>query len=179
MEDIKALRSYVIGVLAFATAASTFLVNALHLPLDITLISAAIVASALLLIGWLIGQSEKRQERRLERHIDESGCTFGGVNESLEYLKMMALENQRSSLRNEMNWAMWRNPANHDTIVRYAYKYFQELGGDWVETELFQSWLDSEEQAGRPVHLPRDLFLSISQKHHLENNKERSIDGRR
>ena len=76
----------------------------------------------------------------------------------------MALENQRSALRTEMDNEIFRRPENHDTIIKYEYRYFVELDSDWVETEKFQAWIDKENAAGRTVHLPRELLSNVSGK---------------
>ena len=84
---------------------------------------------------------------------------MGGIEESLNEIKA-------STLRTEMNNEIYRNPQNHDTIIRMAEKYFgkKEDGGlnaNWVEKELFLTWVDKENEAGREVHLPKALITQL------------------
>ena len=43
-------------------------------------------------------------------------------------------------------------------------KYFVTLGGDWVETDIFQKWIDSENAVGRKVNVPPTLLANLSAK---------------
>lgn len=67
-----------------------------------------------------------------------------------------------------MDNEIFRRPENHDTIIKYGYRYFVELDSDWVETEKFEAWMEAEKNAGRPVHLPRELLSNITHKAELE-----------
>ena len=52
-------------------------------------------------------------------------------------------------------------PENHDTILKIAERYFLEFGGDWVMTDEFLRWADSETEEGRKVHIPSNLLSTI------------------
>lgn len=162
VEDLKTLRNYVLGVAGFATTVSAILIQALHFPTEPTLICVAGFALVMLLIGFLINRAEQRQALALKKHQEESDKTIQEFKGDLSFLKTMALENQRSGLRNEMNGEIYRNPANHDTILQLARRYFVEMGGDWVQTDLFLSWAEKENAKGRPVHIPVDLSQAVA-----------------
>lgn len=158
-EDLITLRNYTLGVVGFATAVATVLVQVLHFRLEPTVACTLAFACMMLLIVYLIGRAEKRNADRLSKHIEGSDKIMSGIEESLNEIKA-------STLRTEMNNEIYRNPQNHDTIIRMAEKYFgkREDGGlnaNWVEKELFLTWVDKENKAGREVHLPKVLITQL------------------
>lgn len=162
--DLKMIKNYSLGILAFGTAVTAFLTQVLHFPIEPTLATTVVVGILFLTVVFLIWRAENRMEMKLIDHMDESNSIMQEFRDDLSYLKRMSLECQRSGIRTEMDNEIFRNPSNHDTIIRYAYRYFGELDSDWVETEKILAWQAEEEKAGRPVHLPPDLLLNIQNK---------------
>ena len=158
------VKNYILGTLAFGTAVSTFLIQAFHFPPEPTIISAVAVCCFFILIVALIWLAEKNVQQQLAEHIAESNILMEKFKSDMEYIKQMSKESQCSALRIEMDNEIFRNPSNHDTIIRYAHRYFGELDADWVETEKILAWQAEEEKAGRLVHLPPDLLLNIQNK---------------
>lgn len=169
IDDIKSSKGYILGVIAFATAVGAFLTQVLHFRPEPTLTAVASLAVLVLFLSWLIDRSEKRQIKRLEEHNKETNARMAGYDKTLECLTGIAKETQLSTLRIEMDNEMTRNPANHDTILRYSEKYFIELGGDWVQTDKFFTWVESEKKAGRIVHVPPILMNHITTKREAEH----------
>lgn len=168
LDDIKTSKGYILGVLAFATAVGAFLTQVLHFRTEPTLAAVAFFALFVLYLSWLIDKSEKRQEQRMAEHNKEIGARLANYDDTLACLKDYAKETQLATLRIEMDNEMARNPANHDTILKYAEKYFIELGGDWVQTDKFFAWAESERDAGRPVRMPPALMNNIQTKREAE-----------
>ena len=162
VEDLKTLKNYALGIAGFSTTISAILIQVFHTKPEPTIVCVIGFALALLLIGYLINKAEQRQALALKDHQGESEAIMQEFRDDLTYLKKMALENQRSGLRTEMNGEIYRNPANHDTILQLAHRYFIEMGGDWVQTDLFLNWVDNENKAGRPVHIPTELLQTVS-----------------
>lgn len=162
--DVKIIAAYITGVLSFATAVAAFFVKALGFRQDTTIGVVTVLSVLFLLTAYLIHRSEKRTLLEIERIRAESIALRKAHDADLQYIKKMTLENQRSSLRTEMDNEIFRRPENHDTIIKYAYRYFVELDSDWVETEKFQAWIDKENAAGRTVHLPRELLSNVAGK---------------
>ena len=171
VEDLKTLRNYILGVIAFATAVTTFFVKVLGFRQDTTLGVVLVLSALILVVGFLINRAEKRCKDEVSRVKAEIADYRKTHIDDIKYLKTMALENQRSALRTEMDNEMFRRPENHDTIIKYAYRYFIELDSDWVETEKFEAWMESEEKHGRKVHLPRELLANINYKIELDKAK--------
>ena len=169
LDDIKSSKGYILGVIAFATAVATFLTTAMGFRKEPTITAVAGLAIFVLYLSWLIDRSEKRQIKRLEEHNKETNARMAGYDKTLECLTGIAKETQLSTLRIEMDNEMTRNPANHDTILRYSEKYFIELGGDWVQTDKFYAWVESEKKAGRIVHIPPVLMNHITTKREEEH----------
>lgn len=165
LEDLKTLKGYILGVIAFATTTSVFLTQALHFPADITLTGVTLCSLGALLVGFLINRSERRQARLFKKYIRENTKLLSEFGESIEALKLATIENQKASLRHELNTLMRDEPYNHDTILMYAEKYFLELnGGDWAETDKFVAWADGEIKAGRRVYIPPTLASNITER---------------
>lgn len=163
LEDIKAIKYYILAVIGFAGGVSGFLIKIVNFPEAPTLLGAGGLAVGMLVIGFLIQRSESRQESALHAHIVASDTVIKEMRENM-------LENRRSNLRTEMNLMMYTLPENHDTILKMAYRYFVELKGDWVETDLFLNWVESEEEAGRRVHIPAGISEIVMALQKQENS---------
>lgn len=175
MEDLKTLRNYALGIVGFSTTISAVLIQVFHTRAEPTILCVIGFALAMFAICFLVNRAEQRQAKALKEHKDESDAAMQEFRDGVFYLKNMALENQRSSLRNEMNSEIYRNPSNHDTILQLAHRYFVEMGGDWVQTDQFLAWAENESEKGRPVHIPIELTQTIAirkDSHKVNNNKE-------
>lgn len=170
LDDIKGLRNLLLGVVAFATTISAFLINFMNFESDKTIVATALIAILVLIVGFLIDKSEKRTMKIVTKHMSDSDAALASFNKKCQEINESLLEIRRSSVRTEMNFEIARNPQNHDTITRYAYQYFKILDGDWVETEIFEKWRASEKEAGREVFLPKDLLANIGTK--VQTEKE-------
>lgn len=162
IDDLKLLRNWAIGIASFSTTISAILVQALHFPVEPTLICVLGFAGLMLLVVYLINKSEQRQRILLQSHIKESTENVKDFDSRLDSIDLILLDIQRSTLRTEMNDEIARHPENHDTILRMAEKYFCQLKSDWIQTSLFLSWVESEEKAGRKVHIPQELIATVN-----------------
>lgn len=171
VEDLKVVRNYCLGVFTFGAAITTFFTQAFHFPLEPTLIGTTLGGALFLVVVFLIYRAEQRMKHALTCHVDSSTVALNEFRSDIEYLKKSALATQCSTLRAELDAEIFRNPSNHDTIIRYAYRYFKELDADWVETEKFLAWVESEKKAGRPVRLPADLLTNVNNKALLESSQ--------
>ena len=163
-DSLKELKTWTLGVIGFATAISAFLVTVFGFDAGITSGIAALVAAVLVITVFLIDQAEKRNAKKIEDNRAEAIQQFNCCKDILKDV-------QESTLRTEMNNEIYRNPQNHDTILKMGRKYFIELGGDWVETDIFKQWIDGENAAGRKVNIPSGLFMNLSQKIDSERDK--------
>lgn len=167
-ESIKAIKGYIAGVLALAASVSAFCVLVFEWDKAVTTGAVVLIAVLVISLAVLIDQSEKRNLARLEAHQSDANKSWDAVNKKLDRLTDLSIENQRSCIRTEMNDYIYREPENHDTILAYGQRYFIDLNGDWKETDKFMAWVDSEEAAGRKVHLPPALFDNITAKQKAE-----------
>lgn len=155
LDDISAIKGYIMGVVAFAGAVGGFCTTVFHFRPEPTWMAVTGVAVASICIGFLVQRSEQRQATALKEHVVASDKLVSELREDM-------LENKRSNLRNEMNLMMALKPQNHKTILRMAQRYFVELKGDWVETDEFGDWVEKEKEAGRKVHIPVGLASVIA-----------------
>lgn len=156
-DDLKSLRNYALGVAGFATTISAILIQAFHFKPEPTILCVAGFAGLMLIIVFLIGRAEKRQQLMLKSHIDESNVITDGFCKRFDNIDGVLLDIQRSTLRTEMCNEMDRHPENHDTILKMAERYFGKkkdggLEADWYMSSKFLDWA-SEEQ----VKLPKSL----------------------
>lgn len=149
LEDINKGKGYILGVIAFATAVSAFLIQVWHFRPEPTILAVAGFALMILTVGWLIHKSEQRQAKALTEHIDVSQSQMIDIKNTLNDIKNITIENQKASLRIEMGNEIKRHPENHDTILRMAERYFLPpdkggLGGDWYMSSVFLDWAEKE-----------------------------------
>lgn len=162
LDDIKTSKGYVLGVIAFATAVGTFLTTVCKFRAEPTVTAVATVVGVILFISWLIDRSEKRQEVKLKTYQDGVKEKLAVYDDTLKELVDYTKETQLATLRIEMDNEITRNPSNHDTILKYAEKYFIKLGGDWVQTDKFLMWVESENANNRPVYVPPHLMSAVT-----------------
>ena len=161
LDDIKTSKLWVVGVISFATAVGAFLTTVCGFKPEPTIAVVAAFAIFLLFISWLIDRAEKRQIRMLKQHESDSNLKIAKYDATLNKLLEYAHATQLSNLRLEMDNTIDHNPADHTTILKYAEKYFMELDGDWVQTDIFIKWVKAEDKAGRPVHIPPELLAKV------------------
>ena len=169
INDIKSIKGHILGVIAFATGVSAYLIKICSFPESPTIVVASGISILMLVICWLINKAEQRNIERLKTHSQEVKRITDKYNSTLTKLQDMLLENTRSGLRVEMNTTMHFSPENHDTIIKMAERYFITLRGDWVETDVFLNWVDQEKNNGRPVHVPPQLLSAVTGLKEQEN----------
>lgn len=161
-DDLKECKGYILGIIGFATTVSVFMIQVFHFQLEPTLIGVCSVALCMLLIGFFINRSEKREQTALAMHKQESSERTKHLQDSLDEIKKLTLETRLDSIRTLLTMYINTQPENHDTILKIAQRYFIEYGGDWVMTDEFLKWADSETEAGRKVHIPSNLLNTVN-----------------
>ena len=86
-EDLKKIKGYILGVIAFATAVSVFFTQVLNLPIQPVLATMFIVTIFMLFIGFLIEKSEKRQRIALQKQEEKSVARVESFKESINEIK--------------------------------------------------------------------------------------------
>lgn len=158
LDDIKDIRNYILGVISFATAVSTFLITVFHFELEKTVISVAFIAVLMLVVGWLIRKSEQRQKALIEKYkaeqINERDKAILEFKEDVDSLKNsvsnisnIVKNTRQDTVRIQLNDYMKDQPENIDTILKLAEEYFVKLGGDWYMTSEFQKWAKAHDIA--------------------------------
>lgn len=59
--------------------------------------------------------------------------------------------------RTQLYFKMEHDTHNHDTILKIAFRYFVELGGDWVATIDFLAWAEKEK-----IKVPKPILDAIA-----------------
>lgn len=153
-DNVKELRAWVIGAIAFDAAVTTLLVTIFGVDTVKTTIATTATTIVALAIIFLIYKSEARSRGELQKHIDDSNVLVADLKKDMSEIKKMILENGKSTLRIEINEEMLQNPHNQDTILKMAERYFSPpMKGDWYMTNRFLDWAEKEK-----VHLPPSLM---------------------
>ena len=160
-DDLKECKGYIIGVISFATAVGTFMVEVMGFKKELAILGVVCVAVCMLFIGLMINKSERRQQEELESQKALSLKRTNDLTNMLNELKKLSLETRLDCLRTLLTTYINTQPTNHDTILKIAQRYFVDYGGDWVMTDEFLKWADSETEAGRKVHIPANLLDTV------------------
>lgn len=169
-DDLKDCKGYILGVVAFATGVGAFMTEVMGFRKEPTTIGVAGVAICMLFVGMLINRSEKRQMNALKSHQENLNGIIDGFNSSLKEIKDLSVENRLEGLRTLLTMYINTQPENHDTILKIAQRYFIEYEGDWVMTDEFLKWADSENEKGRPVHVPAVLSRTVEARKNAEKD---------
>ena len=153
-DNVKELRAWIVGAIAFDAAVTSLLVAVFSVDAVKTTIATTATTIVALAIIFLIYKSEARGRGELQKHIDDANSLVSGIRKDTAEIKDLIMENQKSTLRLEINAEMNQNPHNQDTILKMAEKYFSPpLSGDWYMTNRFLDWAEREH-----VHLPPSLM---------------------
>lgn len=153
-DNVKELRAWMVGAIAFDAAVTSLLVAVFSVDAVKTTIATTATTIVALAIIFLIYKSEARGRGELQKHIDDSNNLVSEIRKDTAEIKNLIMENQKSTLRLEINAEMNQNPHNQDTILKMAEKYFSPpLSGDWYMTNRFLDWAEREK-----VHLPPSLI---------------------
>lgn len=153
-DNVKELRAWIVGAIAFDAAVTSLLVAVFSVDAVKTTIATTATTIVALAIIFLIYKSEARGRGELQKHIDDSNKLVSEIRKNTAEIKDLIMENQKSTLRLEINTEMNQNPHNQDTILKMAEKYFTPpLSGDWYMTNRFLDWAEREH-----VHLPPSLM---------------------
>lgn len=169
LNDINKTTTGISGVIAFVSLFSSSI--APYLKLDPLLVSGVglLMAVLVLFVGWLISKSEKRQSADLAVNKQEVDDKIDKLQTSIDYLCDITEQNRLDTLRNTLIVYINDQPENHDTILRVAQRYFVEMGGNWIMTDEFYKWVESESKLGREVRIPSDLACKVKDEYNKTN----------
>lgn len=69
---------------------------------------------------------------------------FAQINEKIDKIDVKVDNLEVDSTREQLLLLIYCDPSNHSDILKFANKYFVELGQDWVISETFQEWASKE-----------------------------------
>ena len=75
---------------------------------------------------------------------DNKKGELASIRKSLEALEQQSIKNELATTRLQLLWLMQSQPANHDTILRTAERYFVGLDGDAEAFDEFDKWRTKE-----------------------------------
>lgn len=109
----------------------------------------ATVSGAVVAISGMVTSS---LDGFIKEHTTEIAAAVDGNSTAIQ-ANTKELENVRQdTLRVQLMQYIQGEPSAHDTILKLGYTYFVEYKGDWVMTNKFKDWAESE-----GVKIPFDL----------------------
>lgn len=107
-------------------------------------VSGAVVAISGMVTSSLDGFI-KEHTTEIATAVDENSTAIQANTKELENVR-------QDTLRVQLMQYIHGEPSAHDTILKLGYTYFVEYKGDWVMTNKFKDWAESE-----GVQIPFDL----------------------
>lgn len=107
-------------------------------------VSGAVVAISGMVTSSLDGFI-KEHTTEIATAVDENSTAIQANTKELENVR-------QDTLRVQLMQYIQGEPSAHDTILKLGYTYFVEYKGDWVMTNKFKDWAESE-----GVKIPFDL----------------------
>lgn len=144
LDDVKGIKAWVMGAIAFDAAVTTLLVNIFNVDAVKTTIATTATTIIALVLIYLIYRSEKKAHKELSDHIKESSILQEEVRAYMTENKAQLLDIRKDTLRIQLSQYMKDQPENIDTILKLAETYFVQLKGDWYMTSEFSKWADSQ-----------------------------------
>lgn len=152
------------------SGASALLVSIFDWDKQITYGVIGLSVVILLFVGIMIDRQSRRQIKHDKAQDAKLEQITRDMDSRMDRLEDITMESYRSAIRSEMNSMMRHYPSEHATIIKYAERYFGKLKGNWVEIDLFMTWIKKEEAAGRPVNVPRSLLDAINSAEHQDED---------
>lgn len=144
IDNVKGLKAWVMGAIAFDAAVTTLLINIFEVDAVKTTIATTATTIVALIIIWLIYKSEENAHKELQEHIEQSNILQEQLKECMVDNKQQLLDIRKDTLRIQLSQYMKDQPENIDTILKLAETYFVQLKGDWYMTSEFSKWADSQ-----------------------------------
>lgn len=142
LDNVKGIKAWVMGVIAFDAAVTTLLVNIFNVDAVKTTIATTATTIVALALVWLIYKAEENSRKELQQHIQDSNHLQEEIKECMSINKQQLLDIRKDTLRIQLSQYMKDQPSNIDTILKLAETYFVELQGDWYMTSEFSKWAE-------------------------------------
>ncbi len=144
LDNVKGIKAWVMGAIAFDAAVTTLLVNIFNVDAIKTTIATTATTIVALVLIYLIYKSEQSAHKELQKHIEESNILQEELRVCMVDNKQQLLDIRKDTLRIQLSQYMKDQPENVDTILKLAETYFVQLKGDWYMTSEFSKWADSQ-----------------------------------
>ena len=144
IDNVKGLKAWVMGAIAFDAAVTTLLVNIFEVDTVKTTIATTATTIVALTLIWLIYRVEENARKDLQQHIKESNTLQEELRDCMTTNKQQLLDIRKDTLRIQLSQYIKDQPDNVDTILKLAETYFVQLHGDWYMTSEFSKWAENQ-----------------------------------
>lgn len=100
------------------------------------------------LIDHLI-EARRKQGFNIDQAVRDIQKNMSALRDNQEDIKRSLAKTEKDSVRTQLLLLMSDYPDNTQEIMGVAQHYFDDIGGNWYMTTLFNRWLEKE-QIGRP-----------------------------
>lgn len=145
LDNVKGIKAWAMGAIAFDAAVTTLLVNIFNVDAVKTTIATTATTIVALALVWLIHKSEENSRKELQKHIKESNDLREEIKECMTTNKQQLLDIRKDTLRIQLSQYIKDQPNNIDTILKLAETYFIQLEGDWYMTSEFSKWAEKND----------------------------------
>lgn len=151
LDNVKGIKAWVMGAIAFDAAVTTLLVNVFNVDAVKTTVATTATTIVALVIIWLIYKSEETAHKELQEHIEQSNILQEQLKECMVDNKAEMREIRKDTLRIQLTSYIKDQPENIDTILKLAETYFVQLKGDWYMTSEFNKWAKAHDIEVPPI----------------------------
>lgn len=151
LDNVKEMKGWIMGAIAFDAAVTTLLVTIFEVDLVKTTIATTATTLVALAIIWLIYRSEKRMSSQLKEHIKDSNDLRTELRNCMEENRGIMRDIRKDTLRIQLSQYLKDQPENIDTILKIAEEYFVKLKGDWYMTSEFNKWAKNHDIVVPPI----------------------------
>lgn len=113
------------------------------------IILAAIGSTGLWQFLQFLILNRKKKKFDMDQAVQDMQKELSILHGNQEEMKESLAKNERDSVRTQLMLLMSDYPNNTSEIMAVAQHYFDDIGGNWYMTSMFNKWLEKE-QIGKP-----------------------------
>lgn len=113
------------------------------------IILAAIGSTGLWQFLRFLVLNHKKKKFDMDQAVQDMQKELSILHGNQEEMKESLAKNERDSVRTQLMLLMSDYPDNTSEIMAVAQHYFDDIGGNWYMTSMFNQWLESRD-IGKP-----------------------------
>lgn len=115
----------------------------------VTIICAVLGCTAFWQLIDHIIEARRKKKFDIDRAVQDIQKDIAVIHDNQEQMKHSLAKTEKDSVRTQLLVLMSDYPDNVTEIMGVAQHYFDDIGGNWYMTSMFNRWLEKE-QIGKP-----------------------------